>query len=1346
MGKLGLMNPKTRELENKERDAFRKTNWQEKLSDFSPYEPGWFGRAYTASMYSSIAQCVSYVKHIAAPLQGGAVVPTAVTTLDDADGGGMDPSEMKVTSQVPYQTLLEVQTTSSSSSKSTSSVSVKEISFVGSVVGSLRGSKTARQQETAARHAVADVKRAHAAAEGDWLVATAKDKDPVDASLVEISDAVDGLVKLRIVRHRTGGNSGTHRTQRTSKDDSGRWNTPTDAAAKEDGSVDSVLDIDTSDDAVLVEEMEGSGDAAGDVAGDATGDVASGGERSGVEMMLLQLKVDSLVQELAEERRARNVDIRALEKRMEQRMGAHTQMPTGNTKAPAPRTAPRRGGVFMQTGETSRQSMRMKKGFDMGFSKITEWIEEKISAFSKAVIDPMRSALEKLIKEASKFLEGMIKQLEKGLDKVKRWLEGLIKQVEKQIMKIVDEIKKVIDKIKEALEKAKNWLKGLLDKLKQAVMSLIDKIKEALEKAKQWLKKLIDELKKKVLKLVNAIKKELDKVANWLKGLVDKLKAAIMKVVNDVVKLVKGWVDKALSFVKKIKDFFLNLVKKAFAAIKGLWNKVMELWEKIKELPALIYGWIQKGIGAVIGLVGKVLQFFGDTKTPMKIAEQNCKMLKNVIIVWDICFWFFAVTEMIVGKMMDLGAIVVDFAFGVLKKTAAKSGFTINFGTLSGASKVCIKYRKTLPFSMVFNLPIYWACHAVAHAQIAVADLLDIILTYITKLTSSSSIPKWDGRPLLGARGIEFGSKAESLEACQGFMSLLATMKIAPFPTGIVCLIDFRMTSGIRSIADTFFEHARAVTTIPFYDRDESARVCESLKKPPFSTFGGSITHKFFVACTIYAQLIPPVEFAAHWLLDQLSNLFLDSASKATLTTTAAAKTMCAWKHWALLLMHGLAWKAWCGWFIRFYDILFTLWVMIWNRFLDLALGPATAAQQSIFTDAKAGARANCARAAAKLMSWPFIKELPVNPLFAFCPYVVQIPHIIGLPFIRLVQKISSSAGSSFLQLSEEGGSGSGAGDAAGGILEKIAFPDPLPNARKMSISFCKILEIIPGVYDLCKIMVFSSEVVVGTILSFYAWAVHFVFKAQEKIINIIPGVNVNFGTMAESEAACTRYRGSIPLSGIFNLPGYVFCHVVVHLLGAYNDILDYYLSRVSRLTALVPQPGGPGGAKFFGAKGMDFGTKAETLAACKGFLSTLAFLKQSAMWSIPCLFLFRSFVGLNSFYDGLFAWARVVIGIPFVTAAESRVVCSFWRSEFAAKMGGFTSVFFFWLCAMMNRVVGLFEWSFHFAWDQLSNLLQSDTFTAAAAKKMCLWKHWAVMGYVTITMIIHPHPVLCTT
>ena len=642
MGKLGLMSPKTRELENHERDAFRKTNWQEKLSDFSAYEPGWFGRAYTASMYSSIAQCVSYVKHIAAPLQGGSVVPTAVSTLDDEDGGGMDPSEMKVTSQVPYQTgsLLQVQTTSSSSSKSTSSVSVKEISFVGSVVGSLRGSKAARQQETAARHAVADVKRAHAAAEGDWLVATAKDKDPVDASLVEISDAVDGLVKLRIVR-RTGGNSGTHRTQRTSKDDSGRWNTPMDAAAKEDGSVDSVLDSDTSDDSVLVEEMEGSDDAAGDVAGDATGDVASVGERSGVEMMLLQVKVDSLTQELAEERRARTklearmeqkmaAHQQALEARLEQKMAAHQQTPTGKTQT----TAPRRGGIFVETGETSRQSMRMKKGFDFGFSKITDWIEEKISAFSKAVIDPMRSALEKLIKEASKFLEGMIKQLEKGLDKVKRWLEGLIKQVEKQLMKIVDEIKKVIDKIKAALEKAKNWLKGLLDKLKHAVMKLIDKIKAALEKAKQWLKKLIDELKKKVLKLVNAIKAELDKVANWLKGLVDKLKAAIMKVVNDVVKLVKGWVDKALSFVKKIKDFFLNLVKKAFAAIKGLWNKVMELWEKIKELPALIYGWIQKGIGAVIGLVGKVLQFFGPVKRPLEVGKRNCQMLKNVIIVY----------------------------------------------------------------------------------------------------------------------------------------------------------------------------------------------------------------------------------------------------------------------------------------------------------------------------------------------------------------------------------------------------------------------------------------------------------------------------------------------------------------------------------------------------------------------------------------------------------------------------------------------------------------------------------------------------------------------------------------
>ena len=51
--------------------------------------------------------------------------------------------------------------------------------------------------------------------------------------------------------------------------------------------------------------------------------------------------------------------------------------------------------------------------------------------------------------------------------------------------------------------------------------------------------------------------------------------------------------------------------------------------------------------------------------------------------------------------------------------------------------------------------------------------------------------------------------------------------------------------------------------------------------------------------------------------------------------------------------------------------------------------------------------------------------------------------------------------------------------------------------------------------------------------------------------------------------------------------------------------------------------------------------------------------------------------------------------------------------------------------CTIYSRVFAALEWSFHLAWGQLSNLLASDTFTAAAAKKMCLWKHWALMGYM---------------
>ena len=106
--KTGIISVKTNTLSQDAKDDFRKTNWQEKLSDNSPFSQGWFGHAYIASMYSTISQCVSYVKHITAPLHGGSIVPTAVNTVDDPEGGAMDTSQFKKTAEVPYQSLLQV--------------------------------------------------------------------------------------------------------------------------------------------------------------------------------------------------------------------------------------------------------------------------------------------------------------------------------------------------------------------------------------------------------------------------------------------------------------------------------------------------------------------------------------------------------------------------------------------------------------------------------------------------------------------------------------------------------------------------------------------------------------------------------------------------------------------------------------------------------------------------------------------------------------------------------------------------------------------------------------------------------------------------------------------------------------------------------------------------------------------------------------------------------------------------------------------------------------------------------------------------------------------------------------
>ena len=93
-------------------------------------------------------------------------------------------------------------------------------------------------------------------------------------------------------------------------------------------------------------------------------------------------------------------------------------------------------------------------------------------------------------------------------------------------------------------------------------------------------------------------------------------------------------------------------------------------------------------------------------------------------------------------------------------------------------------------------------------------------------------------------------------------------------------------------------------------------------------------------------------------------------------------------------------------------------------------------------------------------------------------------------------------------------------------------------------------------------------------------------------------------------------------------------------------------------------------------------------------------------------------------------AHAKAITGINFETSLQSGEACQSWNRSPFATFGGQITHWLFVQCTVFSRVFAALEWSFHLAWNQLSNLLKADTFTADAAKKMCHWKHWALMGY----------------
>ena len=960
--KAGVL--KTPKLAHDAKDDFRTTNWQAKLADVSPYEEGWFGRAYVSSMYSSVEMCVANVKHITTPMIKGEV-PTGVNTVSADDGGGMDSSEFKPTGQVPYETgFLETHEATATASKThlttavallesrshatlfleeleegksnspassdnwdTASLTLKVPAAVARVAftttGITAGSPAAHH---AVRLAIAHVGKTNDALAYDFAKAQAA--DPLPLALEILQDHVDRL---------SSSSRGSNRSRHESS-----WDEPKMASA--DAEVDFFAnddDDDLIDEKLTAAATSAADDNVDDNADDRTDDRTD--DNAG-DVALLVRRLQMLELDLEMERTARKaqdeqivamqmemntkMNTRDLEENLdiilaqhEGRQESQSQSQPPNANKPQPPTAKQPGfknvarslskfasPAMLQVGARAgiKSSVRMRKGgFDFGFSKITGWVEKQFNKFKDKVVTPLKNWFEKAIKTATKFLEGMVNVVKKALEKAKNWLKGLIEQVKRALDKMVDALKSIIDKVKQALQKAKDWLKGLIDKLASMVKELINKLKQALHKAKEWLKGLINELKKKVMSVVDAIKKKLKEAKDWLLGIINKIKDKIMKVVKDIIKTVKGWVDKALSFVYKIKDFFMGLIQKAWDFIKAIGRKLQELWKKIKELPALVYSWIQKGITAVMGLVDKLLRFFGDTKGPKKIAENNCKILKKIIVVWDMCYWTFVAYEMVVGKIMTMFAFVVDFLFAQVKKLLAKDPFnvSVNFGTKKQAEDMCVSYRNFIPFGGLFNIPTFIMCHVVARLIYVANDLIDLVLGFVTKM--SKKLPDWGGRTFWATKdGLTFGSKHGAMEDCKGFAKLLGLLKLNPILV-LACLLSHRLMSGVKSISDALFHHLAAlISVVPFPSIKDTEDACASWKTGIFKAFGGSVTHGMFVQCTVYARFFAIFDWIVHLAWDKLAGLLNKAAgSKLDNYSFEHARKACAWKHYSLLGM-----------------------------------------------------------------------------------------------------------------------------------------------------------------------------------------------------------------------------------------------------------------------------------------------------------------------------------------------------------------------------------------------------------------------------------------------------------
>eukprot|EP00947_MAST-08B_sp_MAST-8B-sp1_P004291 g4291.t1 len=1096
LGKMGILGHTTSTLSHDAKADFRRTNWQEQLSDNSPWSQGWMGRAYVSSMYNSVAQCVSFVKHTTAPFHKGEV-PTTSNTVEDPDGGSMDTEQFKTTGQVPYETLLQLAPPPLDAEKTTdrsvapiSPVPLRTTStisrgrFRSAVATTTTSFEDKREsdasvllsiKEKGAEAAVAAVDRSCARfgepKSGTW--AKAVTTDPLPLLLVDVDVALGGLAQAKEELRSTESRS-----------------------SRGAPSIN------------LIEAKEENADIPGD------GEPATGGKTDNgdvdLEKLSLRYQVDTLSDKLANtestlqeqlrvERAARNSleerHMAALEEH-EERMAAlehhlgfvqPQQEGTGKYERKEGTSVENNAGksrlAFMElgarghlgarlgSGAHARSGMRVRKGgFDFGFSKISGWIEDKINKFSRAVIDPMRKWIEKALADATSFLEGMIKAVTEKLEEAQNWLKGLIEQVKRGLEKVIDGIKKIIDKIKAAMKKAVDWLKGLIDKLKKELMNLVKKLKEAINKAKKWLKSLIEELKNKVMSLVKAIKDELKKAKDWLVGLIDKLKDEIMSVVEKLKKMVKGWVDSVLKFVKDLKDKLLEVVQKVWKEIKKAWKKVEELWEKIKELPALIYGWIQKGISTVIGLVEKVLLFFGDTTEPKKVAGRNCKILKTVIIVWDLCYWFFATVELVGHKVLELATWILEAVLKLMAGTIkAASGGTVNvrFALDNGqAYSVCKSTKTLLQGSVWFNIPWYIMCHVAAHALYGFEDVVDAVLTVV--LGIAAKFPDVDGRKAFGAsaRGgilLSFGDKKEARAACRSFGTMLGGIYPAGFLTiglAVLCGFAHRFLAFAKSAVDVLSYHARAIAGGKYFDTAEEAQAdCSSFKDMSSTASGtpdpagllkplGALAmHAGFVQCTMLQRVPAPFEWLFHTAWDFVQRTVLGGLESSTY---AVAKSECAWKHFGLFGLVGVIGEALCRAYNRLIYTGFDMAVMVFHKMLDVVLGAPSAAQKESEEGAAGAAAGTCSKGKAALAAIPVIKEMPLNLLFIPCKAIVRAPHILATPFIRLVQKVfgASSSSSSFVEI------GAGAGASR--------FPDPLPDAKAMASRTCALLRTVP--------------------------------------------------------------------------------------------------------------------------------------------------------------------------------------------------------------------------------------------------------------------------------------------